>query len=201
MKLSKGHFSSQQEATLIGPLDVMGEIHTFQNVLPHFPNSFNEELTDTNQKGVANIPSATSGLPMTQRENIYSHIVCRWRRSALDICAPTHSCTSQASCDKLSFCCSDPLFSFSYGEQWVQCPGPQGEMRLRVLPWKPRPCFSNQHVRTGNLLKSFTERNKNNRSHQQLFTASGGRLSYQVSCAFLHYMHNMFSSTRYTLSN
>lgn len=191
MKLSKGHFSSQQGATLIGPLDAIEEIHTFRIVLPYFPNTFNEELPDRNQKGVAPISLATSGLPTRQRHSIYFHFLCRLSCSALDMCIPPHSCISQASCDKLSFCCSDPLF-FSYREQWVQCPDPQGEMRLRVLPWKPCPCFSNQHVRTGNLLNSFTEKTKNNRAHQQLFTARGlTSLRYRVFCAFssLHAQH------------
>lgn len=194
MKLSKGHFSSQQAATLIGPLDVMEEINAFRIVLPYFPNTFKEELPDTNQKGVANVPSASSGFPTRQRERMYSHFLRGWRRSPLDVCIPSHSCTSQANCDKLPFCCSDPLFSFSYGEQWVQCPDPQGEMGLRVLPWKPRPCFSNQHVRTGNLLNSFSERTKNNRAHQQLFTARGARLC-PIKCSvwFLHSMHDKFS--------
>lgn len=138
------------------------------------------------------VRQVTSFPTQRQRESICSHFLCRWRGSALDICIPLHSCISQASCDKLSFSCSDPLFSFSYGEQWVQCPDPQGEMRLRALPWKPCPCFSNQHVRTGNLLNSFTEWTKNNRAHQQLFTAKGTHLcSSNFSVHFLNYMHNM----------
>lgn len=68
---------------------------------------------------------------------------------------------------QLSFSWSDPLFSFSFGEQWVQSPDPRREMGLPALPWKPWPCSSNQHVRTGKLFHWLTEWTKNKTAHHQ----------------------------------
>lgn len=150
-------------------------------------------LREICRNGVGDIPSGTSGYQFSHAETERGrllHFLGRWRGSALGICRPLHSCISLASRDKLPFSCSDPLFSFSYGEQWVQCPDPQGEMRLRPLPWKPRPCFSNQQETYWTHLLSGLKTTELTSSYLRL------KAPVSVLSSSLYILHNMLRCLR-----